>query len=54
MKRNDQDAPDPEQTAKNDRQTRWDNTVGAMTRVLEAVEPTANDWKRVGANPIPG
>lgn len=45
--------PDPEQTAKNDRQSRWDNTVGAMTRVLEAVEPTANDWKRVGANPIP-
>lgn len=45
--------PDPEQTARNDRQSRWDNTVGAMTRVLEAVEPTANDWKRVGANPIP-
>lgn len=46
--------PDPEKTARNDRQSRWDNTVGAMTRVLEAVEPTANDWKRVGANPIPG
>ncbi len=45
--------PDPEQTARNERQSRWDNTVGAMTRVLEAVEPTANDWKRVGANPIP-
>jgi hypothetical protein len=45
--------PDPEQTARNDRQSRWDNTVGAMTRVLEAVEPTANDWKRVGASPIP-
>ncbi len=45
--------PDPEQTAKNDRQSRWDNTVGAMSNVLAAVEPTANDWKKVGANPIP-
>jgi hypothetical protein len=45
--------PEPEQTARNERQSRWDSTVGAMTRILEAVEPTANDWKRVGANPIP-
>ncbi len=45
--------PEPEQAANNDRQSRWDNTVGAMTKVLEAVEPTANDWKKVGANPIP-
>ncbi len=45
--------PDPQKTAHNDRQSRWDNTVGAMTNVLAAVEPTANDWKRVGANPIP-
>jgi hypothetical protein len=29
------------------------NTVGAMTNVLAAVEPTANDWKKVGADPIP-
>lgn len=45
--------PNPQQTANNDRQSRWDNTVGAMTKVLEAVEPTANDWKKVGAEPIP-
>jgi hypothetical protein len=45
--------PDPQETANNDRQSRWDNTVGAMTNVLAAVEPTANDWKKVGADPIP-
>lgn len=45
--------PDPEQTARNDRQSRWDGTVGAMTNVLAAVEPAANDWKKVGAEPIP-
>jgi len=45
--------PDPLQTANNDRQSRWDSTVGAMTNVLAAVVPTANDWKQVGANPIP-
>jgi hypothetical protein len=45
--------PDPQQTANNDRQTRWNNTVGAMTNVLAAVEPTANDWKKVGSDPIP-
>jgi hypothetical protein len=45
--------PDPLQTANNDRQSRWDSTVGAMTNVLAAVVPTANDWKKVGASPIP-
>jgi len=25
----------------------------SMTNVLAAVEPTANDWKKVGADPIP-
>lgn len=45
--------PDPQQAANNDRQSRWDNTVGAMTKVLAAREPTANDWKKVGADPIP-
>src|SRR5215475_1873337 len=45
--------PDPLQTANNDRQSRWDNTVGAMTNVLAAVVPTANDWKKVGSSPIP-
>jgi hypothetical protein len=45
--------PDPLQTANNDRQSRWDSTVGVMTNVLAAVVPTADDWKTVGANPIP-
>ncbi len=45
--------PDPEQTAHNDRRSRWDSTVGVMTNVLAAVDPAANDWKKVGANPIP-
>src|SRR5215468_5247283 len=45
--------PDPLQTANNDRQSRWDSTVGAMTNVLAAVVPTADDWKKVGASPIP-
>jgi hypothetical protein len=45
--------PDPQQAANNDRQSRWDNTVGVMTNVLAAVDPTANDWKQVGADPIP-
>jgi hypothetical protein len=43
--------PDPEQTAKNDRQTRWDNTVGAMTRSwrLSSRQPTIGR----GWEPIP-
>src|SRR5215468_4087608 len=45
--------PDPLQTANNDRQSRWDSTVGAMSNVLAAVVPTADDWKKVGASPIP-
>jgi hypothetical protein len=45
--------PDPLTTANNDRQSRWDSTVGVMTNVLAAVVPTADDWKKVGANPIP-
>jgi hypothetical protein len=45
--------PHPLETAKNDRQARWDSTVGAMTNALAAVVPTAGDWQKVGANPIP-
>lgn len=46
--------PDPKTTAFNDRQARFDSTVGAMTTALSAVVPAANDWTRVGSNPIPG
>ncbi len=45
--------PDPKSTAYNDRQARWDSTVGAMTNALSPVVPAANDWRKVGANPIP-
>ena len=45
--------PDPLTTANNERQSRWDGTVGVMTNLLAAVVPTAVDWKKVGANPIP-
>ncbi len=45
--------PDPESTAHNDRQARWDSTVGVMTTELSAVIPSAEEWRKVSANPIP-
>ena len=43
----------PRQSAFNDRQARWDSTVGVMTNALAPVLPTADSWRKLGANPIP-
>ena len=43
----------PKQSARNDRQARWDSTVGARTHSLAPVIPTADSWRKLGANPIP-